>query len=71
MGASAFESLADYMREMKVSDETLAARLKVSRPYVTRLRQRKRRPSLELAIRLEKMTGIPAAKFAETTPTGA
>jgi transcriptional regulator with XRE-family HTH domain len=71
MAASNFESLAEYMAAEKVSDEALARRLEVSRPHVTRLRLRKKRPSLQLATKLEQITGIPASKFAEALGPGA
>lgn len=59
-------TLADYMRDQKINDAALAAQIGVSRPYVTRIRKGERRPSLDVAAKLEAVTGIPAVSFAET-----
>lgn len=64
MSVARFDSLAEYMKAERVTDEALARRLNVSRVYVNRLRRRLRKPSLELATKLEALTGIPASVFA-------
>lgn len=50
-----------YMRENAVADSDLARLIKVTQPYIGRLRRGERRPSPEVAKRLEAHTGIPAA----------
>lgn len=46
-----------------VDDQTLAAKLNISRAHASRLRRRRCLPSPELAKRLEQETKIPAEKF--------
>jgi transcriptional regulator with XRE-family HTH domain len=45
------------------SDETLSKKVGVSRVQMTRLRNGTNKPSRRTALELEKVTGIPAAKF--------
>jgi len=45
--------LGHFMKARGVTDETVAAAVGVSRPYLTRLRQKKRTPSLALALKIE------------------
>ena len=45
--------LERFMRAKGLTDESVADAVGVSRPYVTRLRQGKRSPSLELALKIE------------------
>lgn len=47
----------------KVRDEALAAKVGVSRVQILRLRKGDNRPSSKTALRLQEVTGIPAAKF--------
>jgi transcriptional regulator with XRE-family HTH domain len=56
-------TLADYMEKHKLSADAVALKLGVSQPYVSRLLTGRRRPSPETAKKLEKLTGIPAARF--------
>ena len=48
--------LADYMEARGLSDETLAKRLKVSRPTVSRIRRGKIRPGWNTIKILERVT---------------
>jgi transcriptional regulator with XRE-family HTH domain len=45
--------LEQFMRAKGLTDETVADAVGVSRPYLTRLRQGKRSPSLALALKIE------------------
>lgn len=58
--------LQSWMSRAHETDETLAEKLGVSRVQVSRVRRRKCRPSLGLAVRLEGLTGIPASSFASS-----
>ena len=53
------QNLLAYMERERVKDKELAARIGVSRSYVTLLKSRKRRPSPQLAERISEVTGIP------------
>lgn len=57
-------TLHDYMQANGLRDAELAEKLGVSRPFVSRLRRGKRKPSLAVAVKLEELTGIPARQFA-------
>lgn len=56
-------TLGEYMRAEGLTDLAAAQALGVSRPYVTRLRLGKRRPSLNVALRIQNWTAgqVPAA----------
>lgn len=56
-----FMTLDEHMREKGLSDAALAAKVGVSQPVIWRIRNRKRRPKVEVAKRIEEVTGIPAA----------
>lgn len=56
-------TLDQWMREHKVTDQALAEKLNISRPYVTRIRQGVRQPSLGVATRLQAITGLPVTTF--------
>lgn len=58
-------SLAQAMKERGLTDEALAKLAGVSRPTITRIRNGSRLPSINVAAKLERHTGIPAADFAE------
>lgn len=58
-------TLDEFMRDHKMTDQALAAQIGVSRPHLSRIRNGKRRPSIDVAAKLEAATGIPAASFAE------
>ena len=51
------------MRENKVTDQALAGKLNISRPYLTRIRRGERQPSLGVAHRLQQETGLPVTAF--------
>ena len=57
------EMLDQYMTEHGLSTAELARRLGVTQPYVWRIRAGTRRPSPELAQRMEAETGIPAMQL--------
>lgn len=45
------------------SDGALVEALQISQPYANKLRNGKRRPSRDLALRLEAITGVPAGEW--------
>lgn len=49
------------MRDNGLTDAALAAKVGVSQPTIWRIRNRKRRPNVEVARKIEEVTGIPAA----------
>lgn len=51
------------MDETKLTDAALARKVGVSRPYITRIRQGERQPSLGIAAKLADATGLPATTF--------
>lgn len=55
--------LQTWMTDAKESDETLSKKLGVSRVQVSRLRRKLCKPSPDTAVKLEQITGIPAAAF--------
>lgn len=61
-------TLDEFMRAQGITDQALSEQIGVSRPHVTRIRNGKRRPSIDVAAKLEAATGIPAASFAEARP---
>lgn len=56
-------TLGEFMRAEGLTDERAALALGVSRPYVTRLRQGLRSPSLHVALKIQSWTKgkVPAA----------
>lgn len=56
-----FKSLAEYLTKTGTTQEALATRLGVTRPYISMIAAGDRQPSLALAIRIEEETGVPAA----------
>lgn len=61
-----YTSLAAYLKETGTTHEALATKLRISRPYVTLIASGERQPSLGLAVRIEKVTGVPAASMVST-----
>lgn len=63
-------ALGDFMRAKGLNDEQAAAALRISRPYVTRLRLGKRSPSLKLALEIERWSAgkIPASGLEASKP---
>lgn len=53
--------LSQWMTATGWSDDRLAEKVGVGRPHITRIRRGDRYPSPELAIELERVTGIPRA----------
>lgn len=56
-------TLEEAMDAKGFTDASLAERVGVSRPFITRIKNGKRTPSLKVAVEIEKATGIPAAKL--------
>ncbi len=54
-------TLDEHMSSNRITDAELAARVGVSQPTMWRIRNRKRRPKVEVAKKIEAETGIPAA----------
>jgi transcriptional regulator with XRE-family HTH domain len=59
-------TLSDAMRDRGLTDQALADQLGVSRPYVTRLRQGRRTPSVTVAAKIQEITKVPAISFAKS-----
>lgn len=58
-------SLAQAMKDRGLTDQTLADKVGLSRPSITKIRLGYRQPSIGVAAKLEEATGIPAAEFAK------
>lgn len=58
-----YRSLAQFFDRSGQTREDVAARLGVSVSYISLLVARKRQPSLPLALRIESLTGVPAASL--------
>jgi transcriptional regulator with XRE-family HTH domain len=56
-----FKSLAEYFEQTKDTQGKLARRLGVSRSYVSLLTSGDRQPALDLALRIQKETGVPSS----------
>jgi plasmid maintenance system antidote protein VapI len=54
-----YRTLTDYLEQTGTSQGELAARLHVSAPYVSLMCSRKRAPGRRLALRIEKILGVP------------
>jgi plasmid maintenance system antidote protein VapI len=53
------------LKRTQTSQSAFAVRLQVSRVYVTQIVNARRQPSLDVAARIEKLTGIPSRDFAQ------
>lgn len=51
------------MRMSELTDQALATRVGVSRPYITRIRSGERQPSLTIAVKLAEATRLPVEAF--------
>lgn len=60
---SAVMTLKDWLEREGKSDAWLAAEVGVSRPFITRIRTGARQPSLPVALKLSKITSLPASTF--------
>lgn len=58
-----YRSLAEYLDKTETTHDALAVRLGVTRAYVTMLAGGRRQPSLPMALRIERETGVPAASL--------
>ncbi len=54
-------SLSEYLKRTDTTHAALANLLGISRSYVTLLASGDRQPSLPLALRIQALTGVPAA----------
>ena len=52
-------TLAQWMAANGYKDQRLADELSLSRSAITRIRRGERKPSLDVALRLERITGLP------------
>ena len=58
-----YENLKEYMENTKVTEKEIAEKLGVSTSYVNLIKNGERRPSPELAEKIEALTGIPFRKL--------
>lgn len=56
-------SISGYLKHTKTTGKQLADSLRISEAYMSMLRSGQRRPSPELAQRIEAATGIPFKKL--------
>lgn len=56
-------NLAEWMDANGYTDAQLAAEVKVSRPFITRIRRRERQPSADVLVRLVAKTKLPPETF--------
>lgn len=54
-----YRSLADYFEQTKRTQASLAEALDVDRSYLSLIASGQRQPSLDLALRIERETGVP------------
>lgn len=55
-----YRTLADYFEQTGSSQIALARKLQISKSYVSMLVAGERQPALDLALRIEALTGVPA-----------
>lgn len=58
-----YENLKEYMEHLKLKERELAEKLGISISYLNMLKNGQRRPSPELALKIENITGIPLRKL--------
>jgi transcriptional regulator with XRE-family HTH domain len=63
MQKSGAERLAEYRDKFDYKQREIAELLEIDDAYVSQLLSGKRRPGLELAVRIEARTGIPAESW--------
>lgn len=56
-------TLHDYMDGKGITDAALAGKVGCDRSYITQIRNGRRRPSLAMALKLKKATGLPVETF--------
>ena len=56
-------TLDEWMSKHNRRDGELAAEVGVDRTYILKVRRRVKQPSLDVATRLQELTGIPAISF--------
>jgi transcriptional regulator with XRE-family HTH domain len=62
-------TLGEYMAARKLTDLVVARQIGVSRPYLTRIRAGRRKPSLRVAAKIEAWSegAVPAISMAEAS----
>lgn len=63
-GTNHHMTFAEAMQKKGLTDQTLAAKVGVTRPTITKIRRSQRRPSLELALKIERETDLPVSHWA-------
>lgn len=58
-----YENLKEYMENTKTTEKELSEKLGISVSYVNLIKNGERRPSPELAEKIEALTGIPFRKL--------
>jgi transcriptional regulator with XRE-family HTH domain len=58
-----YKTIRDYLSDKHLSPKQLAARLDISESYMSMLRLGRRRPSPDLAQKIEAITGVPFKKL--------
>ncbi len=54
-----YKSLSDYLKRTGKTERELATKLGVSQPFINMIKKGEKRPSPELAQKIEALTGIP------------
>lgn len=54
-----YKSIADYLERTGKTEQEFAQELGVSQPFINMIKKGEKRPSPELALKIEKLTGIP------------
>lgn len=62
-----YSDLDEFFRETGKTHEWLADQIGVGRSYVSLLRSGQRQPSLELAIKIAHVTGVPVEALAQAS----
>jgi|GEM_PF-3419660 len=60
--------LTDAIKSLGLSRAYVATRLGIGAPYLSMLEHGKKTPSLELAVKIERLIGIPVASWVELPP---
>lgn len=54
-----YRTLADYFEQTRATHESLADELGLTRPYISMIASGARQPSLNVALRIQSLTGVP------------
>lgn len=60
------ERLAAYLRRSRLKQNELADMVGVSAPYLSQIVRGRRKPGLDMALRIEQVTGVPVDSWAAT-----